>query len=66
MNIKTSKFVWVKGHSTNKENNRCDELATQAADGFDLAIDEFYESELKIKMDFSNLPIECIIPIIIF
>ncbi len=45
-------FVWVKGHSTNKENNRCDELATQAADGFDLAIDEFYESELKNKDGF--------------
>lgn len=38
-------FVWVKGHSTNKENNRCDELATEAADSFELAIDEFYEKE---------------------
>lgn len=38
-------FIWVKGHSTNKENNRCDELATQAADGFELDIDEFYENE---------------------
>lgn len=38
-------FIWVKGHSTNKENNRCDELATEAADGFELAIDEFYEKE---------------------
>ena len=27
-------FVWVKGHSTTKENNRCDELATAAADSF--------------------------------
>ncbi|QHS59006.1 ribonuclease HI [Chitinophaga agri] len=26
------KFNWVKGHSTNPMNNRCDELATQAAD----------------------------------
>ena len=40
-------FIWVKGHSTNKENNRCDELATEAADGFELAIDEFYEKEKK-------------------
>ena len=24
------KFVWVKGHSSNKWNNRCDELATSA------------------------------------
>jgi ribonuclease HI len=26
-------FVWVKGHASNPENNRCDELATAAADG---------------------------------
>ena len=28
------KFVWVKGHANNPHNNRCDELATAAADGF--------------------------------
>ncbi|MDB5197891.1 MAG: ribonuclease [Flaviaesturariibacter sp.] len=37
-------FVWVKGHANNPFNNRCDELATQAADGRDLLIDEGYES----------------------
>ena len=42
-------FVWVKGHSTNKENNRCDILATEAADGFELEVDEFYEKESKNK-----------------
>ena len=26
------KFIWVKGHANNKFNNRCDELATAAAD----------------------------------
>ena len=26
-------FVWVKGHAENGFNNRCDELATTAADG---------------------------------
>lgn len=26
------KFVWVKGHADNKYNNRCDVLATTAAD----------------------------------
>ncbi len=36
------KFVWVKGHADNPFNNRCDELATQAADGSDLLIDEGY------------------------
>jgi len=25
------KFVWVKGHATNPENNRCDEMAVAAA-----------------------------------
>lgn len=34
---------WVKGHATNPFNNRCDELATAAADGKDLLIDEWYE-----------------------
>lgn len=34
---------WVKGHAENIMNNRCDELATQAADGNDLLIDEGYE-----------------------
>ena len=36
-------FVWVKGHDSNPYNNRCDELATAAADGKHLAIDEGYE-----------------------
>ena len=37
------KFVWVKGHATNTNNNRCDELATAAADSKDWQIDEGYE-----------------------
>jgi ribonuclease HI len=36
-------FVWVKGHAENSFNNRCDELATEAADGDDLLIDKGYE-----------------------
>ncbi len=40
-------FVWVKGHADNPNNNRCDELATAAADGNDLQIDEEYEKEAK-------------------
>lgn len=39
------RFVWVKGHANNAMNNRCDELATQAADGKHLLIDEVYEAE---------------------
>jgi ribonuclease HI len=40
-------FKWVKGHAENVYNNRCDELATEAADGHDLAIDEGYELSKK-------------------
>lgn len=36
-------FKWVKGHADNPLNNRCDELATAAADGKNLLIDEGYE-----------------------
>lgn len=39
-------FVWVKGHASNPYNNRCDELATAAADGKDLHIDEGYEESV--------------------
>jgi len=36
------KFVWVKGHAENVLNNRCDELATAAADGKNLIEDNGY------------------------
>ena len=36
-------FHWVKGHATNPHNNRCDELATMAADGNHLIDDEGFE-----------------------
>ena len=39
------KFVWVKGHAENPYNNRCDLLATEAADGGDLLTDEGYEMD---------------------
>lgn len=41
----TIKFFWVKGHDSNPYNNRCDELATRAADGDQLLIDMVYENE---------------------
>jgi len=36
------RFVWVKGHAENKWNNRCDILATTAADGKNLLEDTGY------------------------
>ena len=36
------KFVWVKGHAENELNNRCDELATAAADSRNLIEDSGY------------------------
>ena len=33
-------FIWVKGHDGHPQNERCDQLATTAADGKDLIVDE--------------------------
>ena len=41
------KFVWVKGHASNIENNRCDELAVEAALGRNLKVDHWFEEERK-------------------
>lgn len=42
------KFQWVKGHAGHPENERCDELAVQAAEGFDLKADKVFEQENPI------------------
>jgi len=39
----TIRFVWVRGHADNPLNNRCDQLATEAADGGKLQVDEGFE-----------------------
>jgi len=44
------RFVWVKGHATNPYNNRCDELATAAADSKNWLVDEGYEN-IELKKD---------------
>ena len=36
-------FQWIKGHAGHPENERCDELATTAADGDNLLIDPMEE-----------------------
>jgi ribonuclease HI len=40
------KLIWVKGHADNPYNNRCDELATTAADGKNLLPDTGYENSI--------------------
>jgi ribonuclease HI len=36
-------FQWVKGHAGHPENERCDEIAVQAALGTSLAVDDNFE-----------------------
>jgi ribonuclease HI len=40
------RFEWVRGHADNPYNNRCDILATTAADGRNLEVDIGFESAL--------------------
>ena len=45
------KFTWVKGHNGHPENERCDELAVQAAQQKNLLVDTFFErEELKLNI----------------
>ena len=44
-------FVWVKGHANNKENERCDVLAVQAAESKNLLTDQWYEDNIVNKGD---------------
>ena len=45
-------FVWVKGHANNKENERCDVLAVQAAESTNLLTDQWYENNIVNKGGF--------------
>ncbi|MBI2279846.1 MAG: ribonuclease HI [Bacteroidetes bacterium] len=44
------KFNWVKGHDGNHYNERCDELAVQAAESANLLIDREYEDDNSSSM----------------
>ena len=39
------RFLWVKGHNNNVENERCDRLAVSAAEGPNLVSDVWYENK---------------------
>jgi ribonuclease HI len=40
-------FIWIKGHSENIENERCDYLAVSAAEKSRLKVDSWYENSKK-------------------
>ena len=40
-------FKWIKGHAGHIENERCDQLATQAADGGNFLVDTEYENQFS-------------------
>lgn len=44
------RFVWVKGHASVPENERCDQLAVAAYKQVDLQVDFFYEEERRNEL----------------
>ncbi len=40
-------FQWVKGHAGNEENERCDELAVNAAESANQLVDEAFENGIN-------------------
>jgi ribonuclease HI len=45
------KFIWVKGHASNTENNLCDKLAVEASSKGIQLVDEGYNSNESNLMD---------------
>jgi ribonuclease HI len=41
------KLIWIKGHAGHPENERCDQLSVQAANGKYLKIDQVYEQQVN-------------------
>ncbi len=48
-------FIWVKGHASTPENNRCDELAVAAAHRGDLPADMGFESRAEAAPEMKLL-----------
>jgi ribonuclease HI len=39
------KYTWIRGHAGHPENERCDQLAVRASQGYDLPADSGYEAK---------------------
>jgi ribonuclease HI len=48
------RFVWIKGHASNPENERCDRMAVEASKKHDLAEDAGYASVSDNYLMFEN------------
>jgi ribonuclease HI len=48
------RFIWIKGHSVNVENGRCDSLAVEASRGKNLQDDSGYSPEFLNDIIFDN------------
>lgn len=46
------RFIWIKGHANNPENERCDQLAVEASKRSNLNEDKGYNSEEENNMIF--------------
>lgn len=57
LNRHTVNMVWVKGHAGNKENERCDVLATEYAAKADLPQDEVFEQLIEAEKNQPQLDI---------
>ena len=55
--VHTVTFVWLRGHTGLRENERCDALAMQALQSKDLPPDEAYENQSRID-ETVNIPAE--------
>jgi ribonuclease HI len=51
-------FRWIRGHSGNRDNQRCDHLAMAAAQGQILAADEDYESTRREGLGSPRRPLD--------
>jgi ribonuclease HI len=45
------KFHWIKGHNLHPFNERCDQLATTAAQSKNLMVDEYFEKHRNIEIN---------------